>query len=777
MLSLARICLQFVTTFRAWFGYHRPGLLEPLSLAIVGTEACRKTMIWNNPLVTVMSKLNPALVSRIGLLSGVLILNPALAQDSTSGDSTVNYPASYFTEYAPITAQDMIDRIPGIGNVTGGGGGGPGGGGGGRRVGNGGRGLGGGGGEQILVNGKRTAGKNNETRGMLDRITADQVNYIELIRGTSGNLDVRGSSQIINVVLFEELSSTSISYEVNMDRYADHETQPGGSLSLSGQTGDLNYLFSAIAEPRYDHRVSRENSILGDFSPNDQIREDRIREQTTYQFSTNLNYQISENSSARLNGLYSENDNPTDVFRTTRNLKVTPNTLYREREDIPGAQDNWEIGGDYEYKWGNGNRFKILFITNEDNTATTRERFVLGENNTETKNLFLDDASVAQERILRGSYTLKILGDQDLEMGVERAQTILDSRLRLGVASATGTPSAAHGGLVPVAVANANSKVEEMRYEPFLVHNWQLNPRMSLESTLVYETSEITQTGDLYNQRDFQFLNPKLDYRFNVTNTFQIRAIAEKSTRQLSFSDFVAATDNEDNDSNTQAGNENLEPETFLRVDVNAEYRLPDDIGVVSAGINYMEHYDKIERIDVSTSPTNLLSANGNIGDGNMWILRSEAAIRMKMFNMPNLLVTTSVEVRDSKIEDPFLGIDRRFTNYERGRFQVGFRHDVPRYNMNYGMSWNNRFDGNIKRYDIDDVETTVGEPMANAFVEFIAFGGTTFRFDARNATDNQQCRERQRFVGHISAGILEEIEDQCSGNGRVVSLKINGTF
>ena len=96
---------------------------------------------------------------------------------------------------------------------------------------------------------------------------------------------------------------------------------------------------------------------------------------------------------------------------------------------------------------------------------------------------------------------------------------------------------------------------------------------------------------------------------------------------------------------------------------------------------------------------------------------------------------------------------------------------------MNYGLSWNNRFDGNIKRYDIDDIELTAGDPMVNAFVEFVAFDGITFRFDARNATNNLQCRERQRFAGRISAGILEEIEDQCGGSGRVVSLKINGTF
>ena len=36
------------------------------------------------------------------------------AQETIGDDSTVIYPASYFAEWAPVTAQDMIDRIPGL---------------------------------------------------------------------------------------------------------------------------------------------------------------------------------------------------------------------------------------------------------------------------------------------------------------------------------------------------------------------------------------------------------------------------------------------------------------------------------------------------------------------------------------------------------------------------------------------------------------------------------------------------------------------------------------
>lgn len=719
-------------------------------------------------------KTSPSLRLTLSLLViAALSALPVAAQPPAANDSTVVFPASYFAEYAPVTAQDMVDRIPGVGNITGGGppvGGGD--------ASRGGRGLGagGGGGDEILVNGKRVAGKNNETRGLLNRITANQVDYIELIRGTSGDLDVR-ANQIVNIVLFEELSSNSISYEVNMDRYADHHTQPGGNVALSGKSGGLNYYASLVAEPRYDNRISKERSILGDFSPNDLVREERTREQTTYQLTGNISYELTARSSLRFNALYAENDNPTDVDRWTTNLRVTPNVITQEREEIPGENDNWEIGGDYDLRLANGGRFRALFISNENNSGSVRERYRVNSNGSETKNLFLDSATTVQEKIVRGSYTMKVFGEQDLEFGIERAQTTLDSALRLGVLSSSGIPSPAYGGLVPQPVSGANDQVEEIRYEPFLVHNWQINPRMSLESSLVYETSEITQTGDSYNQRDFQFFKPKVDYRFNVTPAFQLRGVLETSVRQLAFQDFVASTDAEDNDSNTQSGNAGLEPETFLRADVNAEYRLPNDLGVVDGGIMYMIHWDKIERIDVSPSPTDIRSANGNIGDGDMWIGRLNASIRMGMFDMPNLLITSGVQLRDSRIKDPFLGIYRRFQNYDRGSFNFGFRHDVARYNMNWGLSWNNRFDGNIKRYDIDDIELSAEDPRLSLFLEFVAFGGTTFRFDARNALDNLQCRERQRFVGRISAGILEEIEDQCAGSGRVVSLKISGTF
>ncbi|MDG1514620.1 MAG: TonB-dependent receptor [Gammaproteobacteria bacterium] len=716
------------------------------------------------------------LTARYTLAASALLFSLSggvIAQDNVGDDSTVVYRADYFAEFNPITAQDMVNRIPGVGGATGSGGGFGGGAGGG----NGGRGLGGGGGSEIIINGKRMAGKSNQASGQLDRITAGQVDYIELIRGTSGDLDVRGSGVVVNVILLEELSATAVNVEINMDRYADGESQPGGSFAISGNLSGLGYVLSAVAEPRYDHRITYEDSMLGDFTANDAIREDQIREQTSYDYSANLDYEFSPNSSARLNALYSQNDNPTSLARRTVNRRVYPNTIALQREELPGERDNWEIGADYELRTEQGSRFKGLVISNQGNVDSIRKRYDVADEGSEELTLFLDTGSVTKERIARGSYTFDFFESQDVEIGIERAQTILDSRLAYGVVDAAGTPDPSLGGLVAQSVSNAVSTVEEMRYEPFLIHNWQLSSQMSLETSMLYESSEISQSGKTSLSRDFGFFKPKVDFRYDLTPQLQIRATVEKRVRQLRFGDFVASNDDQDNDSNVLGGNENLKPEWLWAYDLKGEYRLPNDVGVVSAGVWYHEHFNVIERIDATVDEDNLQSIAGNIGDGHMYGLTAAASIRMRMISMPNLLITANFNVKDSSVIDPFLGIDRRFANFDRGRLRLGMRHDVTSLGMSYGMEWNNRFDANIKRYEIDDIELRAGDPNVTAFVQFVDRRGITYRFDARNANDNMQCRERQRFVGRVSDGILEEIEDNCGGSGRTLSLKINGNF
>ncbi len=705
------------------------------------------------------------------LLGGAIFSVPSLAQESTTNDSTVTYPAEFFTQYEPFSVNDMLDRIPGINTARGGGGGGNGGPGSSSGAGRRGLGLGG---DQILINGRRTAGKENEGNSQLSRIPANQVQYIEIIRGTSGELDVRGGSQVINIVLLEAESRSSIAYEINADHLHDGELKPGGKVSLSGQRGALDFLLSAESEPRWDRRKGFENSFLADGTPNDNVSRVTTTDSQPLVFTANLGYEFGANDIAHINAQYEDGDRPFIEERTIFDFVNTPRKDTVQFDDNGNTSEFWEIGGDYEHTFSNNARWKTLFIVNKKEDDNLRERFELGAT-TRSKDLFLANFNRYQERIVRSSYSFAFAGNQNIEAGIERAQTILDSSLQLGLLSGSGIASAAFGGLPEV--NNANATVEELRYESFIIHNWQLNSRMSLESTLIVETSEIIQSGDVSKSRDFDFIRPKVDYRFDITPSVQFRATVEKDVSQLSFNDFTANTNSGDDDQNTIAGNPELRQEQSWRYDLNLEYRFNDDNGVISSNIYYHDLEDVIDRVDVSTL-TKIQSANGNIGDGERYGLSLNGSLRLGFINQPGILITSGLTLESSSVTDPFLGIDRRLNRQGRGDYSLGFRHDMPTRNINYGFTYRNSILDNRKVFDIDRIESYNSNPFSILFVEYQGWEGITLRFEATNPHENVRCRVRTRYTGGtISTGNLSEIEDSCSHNGEKYAIKLRGTF
>lgn len=706
------------------------------------------------------------------LLSGIIFSTPTLAQEPTTNDSTVTYPAEFFAQYQPFSVNDMLDRIPGI-NAARGGGNGGGNGGPGSSDGAGRRGLGLGG-DQILINGRRTAGKENEGNSQLSRIPANQVQYIEIIRGTSGELDVRGGSQVINIVLLESESSSSIAYEINADHLHDGELKPGGKVSLTGQRGALDYLFSAESEPRWERRKGFENSFLADGSPNDNVSRVTTTDSQPLLFSANLGYEFGANDIAHINAQFEDRDAPFIGERTIFNFLSVPRADKVEFDDNDHTSEFWEIGGDYEHTFANNARWKTLFIVNKKEDDVLRERFDIGAT-TREKDLFLANFNRYQERIIRSSYSFAFAGSQNIEVGIERAQTILDSSLQLGLLSGSGIASQAFGGLPEV--SNANATVEELRYESFMIHNWQLNSRMSLESTLIVETSEISQSGDVNKKRDFDFIRPKVDYRFDITPSLQFRATIEKDVSQLSFNDFTANTNSGDDDQNTIAGNPELRQEQSWRYDLNLEYRFNDDNGVISSNIYFHDLEDVIDRVDVSTLTT-IQSANGNIGDGERYGLSLNGSLRLSHIGQPGILVTAGLDLESSNVTDPFLGIERRLSRQGRGNYSLGLRHDMPARNINYGFTYRNNILDGSKVYDIDRIESYNSDAFSILFVEYQGLEGMTLRFEATNPHESERCRVRLRYNGGtIATGALSEIEDSCSHAGEKYAIKIRGTF
>ena len=697
--------------------------------------------------------------------------SPLTAQEQpiTADNSTVTYPASYFSQYQPYSVNDMLDRIPGINVARGGGGpqGGPGSSGGSGR-----RGLGAGG-DQVLINGRRIAGKENEGNNQLSRIPANQVDYIEIIRGTSGDLDVRGGNQVINVVLLDSESSSSLAFEGNVDHLQDGTYQPGLKISVTGQRNKLNYFLSAEKEPRYQFRDGFEVSINADGSLNDTIDRDETTDAWPVTLVSNFGYEFTDRDTAHLNLQWTDNNFDSETDRIITDYAISPPASAFERDDEPTDDSSWEVGGDYEHLFGNGSRWKTLFIVNEAKTDNLRERFEI-EGTSQTKDLFLANYSRNRERIVRSSYIVDLGTTQSVEAGVERAQTILDTSLQLGLLT-SGEASADFGGLTPI--TDTTGTVEEMRYEYFAIHNWQINDRMSLESTLLFEDSEISQSGDISKTRDFNFFRPKLDYRFDITPSLQFRASIEKDVAQLSFRDFTANVDSSDDDQNAFEGNADLRQEQSWRYEANMEFRLPEDAGVINTNVFYHDLEDLIDNIDVSTDDQ-ILSARGNIGDGERYGFNINSSLRLGFIDQPDMLVTAGLSMEESTVTDPFQGMERERSIRGGGgsSYNIGFRHDMPARNMNWGFRYRKGFYNDYRVFDIDKIEQYPQDSFVNAWFEMQAWANLTYRFEAMDS--GYRCRIRSRFVdGTIATGVLNEIEDSCSNTGLKLAIKVRGTF
>ena len=691
----------------------------------------------------------------------------AVVQTSANADeeanSTVVYNAEFFAQYSPVTAKDMLDRIPGVSLRNGGGGGG-----------GGGRGLGTGG--NLLINGQRIAGKDNSASDQLERITAAEVESIEIIRDTTGALNVRGASEVINVILVAVESRSSTTVELINRLNHDGEFETGGSAAWSQQIGNFQALVNLQSRPNYENRDNREVRLGPDGELLGTLFETTIRDKDEQTFSTNLSYSLGPHR-MQLNALVSEGDHPRPVRRDFVDFTGAGAVNSIQEEQVENEENNWEVGGDYEFNFDNGSRLAVLFVANNEIRNSVRERFQADPAEVGlSKNLFIDSRRKIGEFIVQTNYNFSLGEEQSLRVGFERADTQLNSSLLIGSSFGTEPLSESVGGLSPLSsISNPGTKVQEIRYEGFAFHNWTLSDRSSLESSIVYETSEISQTGAVSKTRDFQFWRPSVDYRFNITDNFRFRATIERSVSQLSFSSFAATSNDEDRDLNALAGNPELEPETSWSYEAGLEYRLPNDGGVLSSNIGYTDIDNYIGRINATIDPDQPLSATGNVAPAKRWSMFNRASIRLNRFNLPDAILGVTVGLFDSEIIDPFLQTEQRLGG--RGFVGINFRHDITPLGLSYGIDYSHSIWGGQKDIDIQTITRNDRERSLDLFVSKVWFDDWTFRLETDNTLDASRCRFRQRFDGTTINGSLALIQDSCSSRYRRWTLSVQTTF
>lgn len=133
-----------------------------------------------------------------------------------SAKESRSFPADYFSDFAPRTALDMAERVPGF-SIPGGN--------------NSGRGLGQGGGN-VRINGARISGKSASPQDTLSRIPANTVLRLEILDGAS--LSIPGlSGDVINVTTKADTFSGTWEWQPEL-REKQSPNWLNGNIAASG---------------------------------------------------------------------------------------------------------------------------------------------------------------------------------------------------------------------------------------------------------------------------------------------------------------------------------------------------------------------------------------------------------------------------------------------------------------------------------------------------------------------------------------------------------------
>ena len=596
------------------------------------------------PRLLVLTPLSMALAAPVFAQNAPTPASSTAALQAESGQQgLLVFGPDFFAAQQPVTALDMVNRIPGFSVVDG----------------DGGRGFQGAVGN-VLINGSRPASKNDTGSSVLSRILVAQVERIELVRGGASGIDMQGFAVVANVITREQSSRQTIFtgdallYEAGQDSY-------GGSLQFTANDGDRAWGFTLT-----DGFSDNDSSGIGPVLRHDGLgavlrREDYFRDQKAGSTSLRLNY-----ADAFLGGRMDLTARyGVDDFENL-NLQTSPTVRRATAYQEDGSSG--EFGAVFTRAVSRGLTSETRFIHEfdaEDSTSVSQTR-LNGVNSPEQSFIA---ASEGSETILRSLLRYEHSPRLSFETGGEVAYNMLE------------TEQAFSRGGVPVPLPSASVKVEETRGETFGRGTWRMGDDLALEGGLRVERSTISQSGDARMEKTFSFIKPRLLATWTPWAGNQFRLRFEREVGQLNFNDFAASAQLQ-NDV-VSGGNTNLEPEQRWISELVYEGRFWGD-GVVGVTLRHDEISDAIDVIPLPGG----LSAKGNIGDGVLDRLTVNIQAPLDRLGFSGGRISAVNTWNRSEVVDPATGKMRPISELRRSNATIALAQDIKLWNLQWNFAW-----------------------------------------------------------------------------------------
>lgn len=693
----------------------------------------------------------PVAASLLGLAA---LSQPALAQEAAARPTQAEqtFAADYFRSFNPVTAEDMVRRIPGFtlddGEER--------------------RGFAGASGN-VLINGERPSSKAPISE-QLSRISSAEVERIDLYSGNAEGAAVTGQTLFVDVRLKPRSSQATNTFVLQASQLDPSDSiNPLVVLSSSFRAASVDWTLALQAQPsrrgriEYDERITDADNALIETS--DEQLQGHYWE---YKMSARGAFRPTARDAVSFNAQVT----PSKDGRHTFSEAYDPAGALLRIEDSNVEGDNawaYELGGDWERRFSPTSSFKLIGLASQSSVGSAEQyRSFFIQNQSPDRTTLISRGAESGEYIGRAVWSFQPAQKHQVELGGELAFNYLDSELDVQVQTL---------GLVldrtpPV----ANTRVEEQRGEIFIADTWRISDSLRLESGLTVETSTISQSGDAVQERDFTYAKPRINAVWSASPSDEFRLLIERDVAQLDFSEFATSINNFDG--TTSLGNPNLEPERTWRAQAEWQRRFAGK-GVFIATLFHDEVDAVQDQIPIFT-PTGNFDGPGNLGDGTRTGVRLSTTLPLDAVGLAGGELRLNGTAQETEVTDPTTGQTRRFSDEPDWTYSIDYQQPIPSLKLRVGALYEDADEVQLFRFS--ELRTTgFLDPHLDFFVETTAIRPFIIRFTVSDVLLPADRRERRFFTpDRTNPANLSTIEtrDAYGAYGtRSYAIRVSGRF
>ncbi len=659
---------------------------------------------------------------------------------SDEAEPVLSYDSEFFQRFEPLTAGDALKRVPSVtflSDVIESDG---------ARL----RGLPPGY-TQILINGERVPGTNADRSFFLDRIPAELIARVEIVRSSSARRTADAVAGTINIELRDAYELDGGYVRAGGLYYDDKELEPSLGLVYGGAVGPGRLLVGLNLQGRHNPKKkfslrygdSPENNP--DYAADDfDNREDQRDTRDGKDYSANATYEIDgDTTDFRIGGFYVR----TDRTETERSFEFNDPTaitgpvpggaLVSDNSNINNIdQENYSLDARLKHRWSLGETtLRIGYARFDDKQRESENEIGFDVDYDDGEVPELEQAFIATDTTDK-EFTAKL--DHEFQLGNDIQFVVGGYYQKKNRKMSTFTFEG--GDEFPGLQTSYDqyrdnpddfalafddldeedpilNRIKERRLDGFALVQGK-SGGLTWEAGVRYETTKLdtvdfSDPDDILAQsKDYEKFLPSASIKFDLTPRDRITASVARTNRRPEFNYVTPATLRQEIGDNDLRGNPQLDPETSWGADLGYERRI-GRTGVVGVNVFYRDVTDLIELTGTSEvgseGPGTIVYVPQNVGDGKVYGVEFDLSTDLGFLGLPDTGIFGNVSWLDSEITDP-LG-KRRFNGQSDYVYNIGFIQDLPKWGVAFGAT-HRKQGAAFDRVIGEEITTTYGSDL-----------------------------------------------------------------